>query len=244
MHDLAQAIAADAALSPLQALPSPAAAPAALWYFDLDGFAPDLVEQLRATMLSASERERLARQRYERDARRYAVGRSVLRLVLGHATASNPAALALDDGEYGKPFLPVFPHLQFNLSHSGHLALLALGTGAALGVDVELHGPMTDRDAVAQRCFTHAEYDAFRHSAEPDAAFYTLWARKEACLKALGSGFSIEPHVFDAGMTEGLAVVNIQTPGGQRRMRVQSVALSLPASAAIAWMEEQDVTVP
>ena len=244
LHDLLEAIAADTTLNGLQQLRPPDAAPdVLLWSFDLDCFTHEQVEHLRATVLSAGERERASRWRFQRDARRYVAGRSVVRRLLGHATASEPADLVLADGEHGKPYLSAFAHLQFNLSHSGHLALLALGTGAALGVDIELHVPMVDRDAVARRCFTDSEYNALRSASDPDGAFYTLWARKEACLKALGSGFSIEPHVFDAGMQTGLSITSIPTPDGPRHVRVQSIGLGLAASAAIAWMDEQYATV-
>ena len=62
---------------------------------------------------------------------------------------------AMDRGSRGKPFFPDFPHIHFNLSHSGGLALCALSDGE-VGVDIELVGPRDPR--LPRRVLSEDEY--------------------------------------------------------------------------------------
>lgn len=53
---------------------------------------------------------------------------------------------ALDRAEHGKPFFPGLPERQFNLSHSGPLALCALDR-RPVGVDIQTVGPHRPRSS-------------------------------------------------------------------------------------------------
>lgn len=86
-------------------------------------------------------------------------------------------------GPGGKPYIR--GARQFNLSHSGFLAALAVGD-CPVGVDVEVIGRV--RDHVARRVFTAGEY-AWQAARGPEG-FYRLWTRKEAALKCLGTGLN------------------------------------------------------
>jgi 4'-phosphopantetheinyl transferase len=51
-------------------------------------------------------------------------------------------------------------------------------------------------------------------SNEQRAVFFRLWTRKEALLKALGTGLSIEPSRLDLGLPSQLTeVISIRLPG-------------------------------
>lgn len=92
---------------------------------------------------------------------------------------------AMDRGSRGKPFFPDFPHIHFNLSHSGGLALCALSDGE-VGVDVELVGPRDPR--LPRRVFSEEEYRWYAAHGGDWGAFCSLWTRKESWCKQAGTG--------------------------------------------------------
>lgn len=177
--------------------------------------------------LSAAELARAVRFVFERDRRRYLAAHAALRRLLAETTGIAASELVFDEGPFGKPHLsdPAAP--SFNLSHSGDVALIGIGPpGVEVGVDVEVPRTMSDALELAERHFAPAEIDALRSTPpdQRDHAFLRGWTRKEACLKAIGSGLSIAPHTFDAGIAAAERVVSIATPQGLRTVRVQSRA--------------------
>jgi 4'-phosphopantetheinyl transferase len=194
-----------------------------LWRVDL-GQAPG---ETAVAALSAAERARAGRFVFERDRRRYLSAHVALRSLLSEASGIAAPELAFDEGPFGKPFLPGTASPSFNLSHSGDVALIGIGPpGIEIGVDVEVRRTMSDALELAERHFAPAEIDALRATSpnQRDHAFLCGWTRKEACLKSIGSGLSIAPHTFDAGIAAAERVVVIATPQGPRTVRVQSRA--------------------
>ena len=164
--------------------------PVHLWYANTG--ACDVV--LPDDALSAEERGRAGRYRYEADAQRYLLSRRVLRAVLSMYVGREPGAIVFEPGPGGKPRLAGEPPagLRFNLSHSGDVTAVAVAQGREVGVDVEaLRYPAPD--AGAFRAFFSprelAWIEAFEGRARA-AAFYRIWTRKEALLKATGEGLS------------------------------------------------------
>jgi phosphopantetheinyl transferase len=99
-------------------------------------------------------------------------------------------AVAFRTGDYGRPFVEVAgarAAFDVNVSHSGDLGLVAAARGCAVGVDVE-HHRRRDLERLAPRVFTDVEHADWRASPDPLAAFYDRWVRKEALLKAIGTG--------------------------------------------------------
>ena len=86
----------------------------------------------------------------------------------------------------GKPYLRSGA-VQFNLSHSGGVALCALGD-VPLGADVQAPGPL--RPALVRRCCAEEELSWL--AGQPEEAFFRLWARKESLLKACGCGLACD----------------------------------------------------
>ena len=105
----------------------------------------------------------------------------------------------MDFGEHGKPELPR-SGVSFNLSHSGHVALPAVTSGdLRLGVDVEERVAQRAHDRLARRFFSTQEADSYATLPEGERAdaFYRLWTRKEAYLKATGEGLSRAPETIE-----------------------------------------------
>jgi 4'-phosphopantetheinyl transferase len=221
----------------IASLPSPTGSDIALWLVDLDAD-PGSWD---AALLSAPERERAQRFRFEVHARRYRASHAALRLILGQATATDPTAVRFTEGVHGKPRLAhAGPH--FNMSHSAGWALVGLCPSHAIGVDIELIIPMDDAAALAERNFTAAENAQF-WGTPPDQrleAFFRGWTRKEACLKALGSGLSIEPHTFEAGLGNDAQATFITVGEQPCTMSVACIDLPMHGLAAVARLSEAD----
>jgi phosphopantetheinyl transferase len=107
-------------------------------------------------------------------------------MLLASYLAVTPAMLEFERGPGGKPRLRDQP-LQFNLSHSERLALVAVARLTPLGVDVQGPHPNTGKSWFAKRVCTPREYEHFDGAPSPDDLL-RLWARKEAVVKASGEG--------------------------------------------------------
>jgi 4'-phosphopantetheinyl transferase len=148
--------------------------------------------------LSPTERHRARRFRFERDRRRFIVARGRLREELAARLGVRPERVALEYGENGKPRL-AGRELHFSVSHCDDVALLAFSKDAEIGVDVEAIRPVREADAIATQFFTPAERAAYLALAPRRRllGFLRLWTRKEAFVKALGSGFSLPLERLD-----------------------------------------------
>lgn len=160
--------------------------------------APELA-RLRG-FLSPSETARAGLLKDEQAARRYIVGRGLLREILAGYFGIEANQVQLAAGDYGKPFLlGNQAGLCFNLSHSGDYFLLAIASKYEVGIDIEMIAPGKPLEDMARMVFSHQELDRWSRLSVSDreAAFYRCWVRKEACLKACGSGFSLPGNSFD-----------------------------------------------
>ena len=181
-----------------------------VWRARLDRAHGD-VERL-AALLSADERDRAARFKFERDRGRYVVGRGLLRTLLASYVGCSPASLEFEYGEFSKPRL-AGPGPAFNLSHSGPVALYAVCDQGELGIDVEVEDADYSREAIAERFFSPAEVEVLRSLPrdQQPRAFLTCWTRKEAFIKARGDGLSLALDSFDVTLDPSVAPAVLRT---------------------------------
>jgi 4'-phosphopantetheinyl transferase len=142
--------------------------------------------------LAADERARADRFRTTELGRRFALARVFLRRMLAAYAQVEASALRIGYGANGKPFLVDAPELRFNLSHAHDRAIYAIAPGREVGIDIETTGRAVDIAGVARRVFSHIECAALDALA-PDArreAFFRIWTRKEAYVKARGEGLA------------------------------------------------------
>ncbi|MBS0428557.1 MAG: 4'-phosphopantetheinyl transferase superfamily protein [Proteobacteria bacterium] len=173
----------------------------ALWRIDL-GVAAAPSE---LASLDAQERARAARFVFDDDRRRYQAAHAAMRALLAQAAGlGEPSMLRFVHNDFGKPSLADAPGCHFSLSHSGDAALLAIDAHAPVGVDVEIERAMDDIDAMAQAHFTHAERGALQNADHGARAsvFLRTWTRKEACLKAIGTGLSVDPRQLETARVD------------------------------------------
>ena len=157
-------------------------------------------------LLSPEEAERADAFLRDQDRAHFTAARAWLRRSLGAYLGCAPDSVAFAYGEQGKPRLAdaeAGARLDFNLSHAGGHALLAVSAGVPLGADIEAVRPVEEK--VAERFFSAAEVRALL--ALPAAArldgFFRCWTRKEAYLKALGSGLAAPLDGFAVSLAPG-----------------------------------------
>ena len=151
-------------------------------------------------LLSVQEQEKAARFRFVRDKNSYIITHAVLRSILGVHLDSQPAEIEFISNDFGKPSLAEkYKKINFNLSHSSGLSALAFSTGSEIGVDVEKIDPEFDFNLIAKAHFSRAE-NSFIHEVpgKERERFYIVWTRKEALLKAVGTGIGdyLDVEVF------------------------------------------------
>lgn len=168
-----------------------------VWAIRLDG-SEDRVRRL-ARVLSRDEMDRANRFRFDVHRHRFIAARSAMRHLLAEYSGVAPEALRFHYGHRGKPDLPDFPWLHFNLSHSEERALLGVTRIAPVGVDVEHLRSMPDLMDIAERFFARGEVERLSQqpSSEHEPCFFRCWTRKEAYLKAIGEGLAVPLNRFE-----------------------------------------------
>ncbi len=165
-----------------------------VWRWSLD--LPVSLRESLWQLLNAEERQRAQRFLFACHHGFFVAGRGLLRTILRRYLGQPPQDLQFGYGRHGKPFLPEdgkLPQLQFNLTHAHELALLAVTRRRQVGIDVEWLGRDCPGETIAEQFFTPGEVAALRAAPAEHRrqAFFTLWTRKEALLKATGKGLAI-----------------------------------------------------
>jgi 4'-phosphopantetheinyl transferase len=170
----------------------------------------------------------------------FVLSRASLRLILSRLVGRAPADVRFAYGPHGKPALAdPASSVSFNVSHSRGLLACAVVRGPQVGVDVEHRRSIPDYEEVARRFFSPAEYDELLGVPEPQrmVAFYDVWVRKEAFVKALGGGLSIPLDTFRVSLASGLGAMLLEVRGMPTEAAAWTIAPFSPApdfSAAIA----------
>jgi len=195
-----------------------------VWHFPL--ILPSGREADWRAVLSAMERERSDKFAFPHLRERYVAAHASMRRLLGGYLRVDPASLAFDIAERGKPSLPGRP-LHFNLSHTSDHGLLAVTRVGEVGVDIESVDRKLDRAGIAERFFSRAEADELASlpaELQPEG-FCNLWTRKEAWLKATGVGISegLDKVEFNCRPGEPARLLRIDgDPGKAANWRVES----------------------
>ncbi|HVI08656.1 MAG TPA: 4'-phosphopantetheinyl transferase superfamily protein [Candidatus Binatia bacterium] len=184
-----------------------------VWRLDLEAMQSGHERWLK--LLSPDELVRASRFHFDRDRQRYAAGRAWLRNILAAYTGRDPAELKFSYSRKEKPSLnqPENNPVMFNVSHSGSVALLGFTRRREIGVDIEEIRANSDLDAIARRFFSGCEQqDFFPLPAEKRVpAFFRIWTRKEAYIKATGDGLSLPLSQFDVSLDPGSSDALIST---------------------------------
>lgn len=173
-------------------MPIPDAQEIALWQVDLDDSRLDAL----GASLNPQENDKAGRFRSPALQTRYRRSQGALRQIMADYLDLPPAAIAFRHGAFGKPALAGHA-LHFNLSHSGNAMLLAVARHA-VGVDLEQSAGTPADLASLLELLCHADERVAMEALAParrGQLFYQLWTRKEAYLKALGTGLSVDSRL-------------------------------------------------
>lgn len=159
-------------------------------------------------LLDPRERARASRFRFEKDRIRYIAAHAQVRRLLGLRLGLAPARVPIALTRHGKPVIGGSAERQtgadepavedgtcrFNLSHSGAVGYLAVAA-CSVGVDVELHRPIQDLQPLIDTYCSPAETASLSEMAPAGrcVGFLGIWTRKEAALKAWGTGIGVIP---------------------------------------------------
>ena len=153
--------------------------------------------------LNEEERERRRKFEHAGARRRFVLCRAALRAILHKELRCSNERLSFGELRHGKPFALVdgapVP-ISFNVSHSGKHGLIAIAPNGRLGVDVEERTDRRDFDRLIEAAFgPNEQVDLKQERASGKyQLFYKLWTVKEALIKALGTGLSLDPATFEA----------------------------------------------
>lgn len=162
-----------------------------LWKISLDPTKYNLLTCL--TTLDQQEQARAHRFMFESIRDRFVISHYALRKILSEYVFVAPHEIRYQYNQRQKPEL--VPEInsetiQFNLSHSHDVAMVAITTSVPIGIDVEYIKKDLDYLALAQRFFSAEEYALLTalDGSERINGFFNCWTRKEAFIKAIGQG--------------------------------------------------------
>lgn len=141
--------------------------------------------------LQPEEKIKAALFHHESDRYKFIIGKAVLRMVLAGYLNMPPQSLKFTLGMSRKPVLKIANDtpFHFNVSHSGNYMLIAV-SDTPVGVDVEHYETGLNIREVMEIALSEQELRFMQKQLAPQKAFFKLWTRKEALLKATSIGLN------------------------------------------------------
>ena len=164
-----------------------------------------------------------------------------LRSLLGLYLNRKPDEILFGHEPHGKPYIstPEPDGLNFNLTYSQDLALIALMRGKSIGIDLEYCKYIPDADEVVTRYFSPGEISQYFQLSSEDriCAFYRGWTRKEAFIKAIGNGLSYPLNSFSVSLLpdEPARLINLEGDAtAPNRWQIKDLSPEKDYEAALA----------
>ena len=202
-----------------------------LWRVNLGGEPP----AEKDAVFDANERDRAARFVFARDRNRFLRAHHALKILLGAYLGVLPASVRVVREPHGKPVLAC-RSFGFNVSHSDDYGLIAVSRVANIGVDLEVLRLPQDARRLAAAVFSAPELESLAGISDEalHRAFFTCWTRKEAYLKALGVGLTLDPATVTVGVESGSLRVEAPERNAHQFVDVISIADDGKCAAAMA----------
>ena len=197
--------------------------------FELTG---EVLANVVPTFLQPDEVDRAQRYRQPADRNRFMYTRHLLRMLLGQYTRRAPATIGITTGLNQKPELSDSSGWHMNVSHAGDWILIAIST-SSIGVDVEWINPRFAFADLLPTSYCEAERQHIQSEPEPRLAFYQLWTRKEALIKATAKGLDEDFAMIPSLM--GTHAIESHLLGADGDWMVQSFPVSDDYVAAVAY---------
>lgn len=222
----------------MQRLHLPKSVPAGIevWLLKFDFDSTQFIDDW--PLLSVNEQLRAQRFHQHKDRVRSIAARAALRRLLAERVMSSPNDIQIELDKFGKPFLPACFGIEFNISHAGDYALIALSTLGKIGVDIEYrHRNISD---LCIHVLTPVERTQRVWS---NKNFIELWVAKESVLKALGFGITeyLQAITVLPGHDESYYVTHDQTEWAE--IEAWSIAAPIHYVAALALTKRHELEI-
>jgi 4'-phosphopantetheinyl transferase len=168
--------------------------------------------------LSKDEKERESSLKVEEKKKQFLVTRGALRKLLSNSLGKPAEEISFSYGQHKKPYIEEQYNnktVEFNISHSGDYALIAITLGNKIGVDIEKINYEIDYQSLSNRFFSKKEKEelASTNKEERLDAFYRAWVRKESFIKANGKGIAFGLDQFSVSLNENKKIkIEITSP--------------------------------
>lgn len=169
-------------------------------------------------LLSDAEKARSEQFKFFKHRKNFIASHGFLHAVLAYYLDTPAEDIEFTHKDNGKPYLLDEQNpqqLQFNMSHSGNMAILAICRNQSIGIDIEHMERKADWQGISKRFFTANEQQALYKLPEEQQkdAFYQVWTRKEAHMKVTGEGLRLPPTHFEVSVppTDAAFIANIKS---------------------------------
>ncbi len=190
-------------------------------------------------VLAADEQLRAATYPSSRMGEHFIIARGLLRTILGRYQGQAPHQLRFHYGVHGKPALAGESGgdvLRFNVSHAHELVLIAVTRDREIGIDIEFVSRRRAERQIAERFFSVQEVAMLRALPEhmQREAFYHCWTRKEAYVKARGTGLALPLNRFTVSVSPAEPAVLMHTAGDSGGVASWTLEMLAPGSGYVA----------
>lgn len=170
----------------------------------------DELEKQQFENLSLDEQAQAKRFVFPIHQKRFVASHFALRNLLSRIIDVSPQEVHFILSEHGKPYLENHPNIGFNLSHSEEVAVIGLQKNARIGIDIEKIQLQFNLKLV-HRFFSQEEINEFNEipTDQQLSAFFRFWSRKEAIIKALGTGLSFPLNQFTTSLKNNYEMITI-----------------------------------
>lgn len=161
-----------------------------VWLVDLSGDSMQWAQHKE--LLSIKERQKVGRLINPHHQARALAMRIQLRQILAMYLTIDPRLIDFQTAEFGKPYIDN-SRVNFNVSHSGDLALVAISLCSHVGVDIEHWRPVDNIEGLVKRHFSEQEQQQWKDSSAAlrEEVFFNTWTCKESFIKATGRGLGL-----------------------------------------------------
>ncbi len=165
-----------------------------VWQVNLDNI--NYQHKYLISLRSSEEIKRSKRFIFDRDRHRYQITHSMKRLILANYLNCDPKYLKFELGKQGKPSLTElqnYLNIQFNISHSHRLILIAITAEDSIGIDIEYNVKGISVANLSEIIFSSEEkiiFSTLQSEQEKTQAILRCWTRKEAFLKCMWNRFN------------------------------------------------------
>ncbi len=204
------------------------------WYCDFNLNSSNL--DYYVSVLSKNEIERADRFKFKSDRNCYVITRAVLRILLASYSKKDPKSFQFKYTDFGKPYLETSNIPKFNVSHSGNMAALCFYNNCPLGIDIEKIKHDFNVQELAQNFFSKNEIKALTTEKVENQtrAFFRCWTRKEAFIKAEGSGLSFPLDKFTVSLQEDFNAELLETHWNSKARENWKLFSFVPSKGFIA----------